>query len=111
MKFTTFILVTYFSFLTVQPVVQQIYSLLIHQTVNCQQDCCAKKNPENSNQNPKNCCHKEICNPVCPCCLVCTLYPTFEIKRFFVQVKCISALHSNFISGFLSDCFHPPKIV
>ncbi len=111
MKITTIILAFYFCFLTVQPVMRQIYSAITHHTEICEQDCCAKKHTESSKQEKNNCCHNGVCNPICPCCFFFISYSAFELKRFSIQFKLIPITYNKLVSGFLFDCFHPPEIV
>ncbi len=112
MKSKIFILAIYIGFLTVQPVVEQIYFTLTHHSETCGQSCCAKKHTDNSKQEPGNCCHNGACNFICTCCfLYSPPQPPCEFKRVFVQIKLLSLKDSKIVLGFLSDCFHPPEIV
>ena len=114
MRIISFILVTYISLLTVQPVGAQIYSSLFHKSEKvCTHECCKKKSGSPSKKEKGNCCDKGVCNPfgMCNCCFVFnsdTSSITFKVP--FIKNKISSSSENNPVSSFISDCFHPPEI-
>ena len=111
MKFSAFILATYISLLTVQPVITVIASALNMQTEECCGDeCCNHEQQDKPGKQDQT----GTCNPfqACAYCFGCYISePIFQV----VAIQQIEFLHpsikDNFTSGFSSDCFHPPEIV
>ncbi len=113
MKLTALMLATYISLLTIQPVAEQLYSSLTNHKEVCTMACCKHKQAMNNKQFPNNCCNKGICNPfgMCNCCFVYNQKETTIAYNNFIQTnKLIAAAENNFVSSFMSDCFHPPEI-
>jgi hypothetical protein len=120
MKLTAFILATYISFLTVQPLTKVIYSALTQQTEECCGDnCCENEQADNKqksdtdNQDPNNCCPNGICNPFeqCACCFSVTVeQPTYHYLATIIINKYILPTAESTTSNYIADCFHPPEI-
>ena len=113
MKLTAFILATYISLLTVQPVAELIYSSLTNHKETCEMACCKHKQANNTKQDANNCCDKGVCNPfgMCNCCFVYNqTQTTIEYNNFAQTNKLNTTVENNFVSSFMSDCFHPPEI-
>ena len=113
MKFIAFILATYISLLTVQPVAEQVYASLGNKRQACTMACCKHKETKKTKKECNNCCDKGVCNPfgMYNCCFVYNPTQTMmSYAKFTEKNKFIPATENNFVSSFLSDCFHPPEI-
>jgi hypothetical protein len=113
MKVTTFILATYISLLTVQPVEELIYALLTNYMETSNMTCCENKQLNNTKQDPNSCCGNGVCNPfgMCSCCFFYKHTQTTIQYYNLTQInKLNTAVEKNLVSSFISDCFHPPEI-
>ncbi|HXD92590.1 MAG TPA: hypothetical protein VNX01_05215 [Bacteroidia bacterium] len=109
MKSVIYILLFVFSLLTIQPAVAEV--MRATQTTNgvCKMKCC--KNEKQDKEN--NCCSGKMCVPcsACLCCFTTTVEKSSIIfSRHSEGNDLMIAQNLNFLSGFLSQCFHPPKI-
>lgn len=112
MKHLAFILATYISLLTFQPVITKMVVVLNQCTEHCGTNCCDKaKNEENT---PKNNCDQNNCNP-CQACGNCGYYyyseSSFEMTKNLVTESINPMVNEKAHSDFCSDCFHPPETV
>jgi hypothetical protein len=110
MKSTIYILLFVFGLLTVQPAVAEI--MRVRQTTmgSCKMKCCKKEKQEKEN----NCCSGKMCMPcsACLCCFTTTVEKSsFVFPRHAERTDLIVTKNLNFLSGFISQCFHPPEIV
>ena len=113
MKIIAFILATYISLLTVQPVAEQIYASFTHKEKVCTMACCKNKHARDNKEDANNCCNKGVCNPfgMCNCCFIYNQpQTTIAFNNVALSNKLVPSTENNFISTFLSDCFHPPEI-
>jgi|GEM_PF-2195951 hypothetical protein len=109
MKSIIYILLFVFGLLTVQPAVAEV--IRVTQTTNgvCKMKCC--KDEKGAKEN--NCCSGKMCMPctVCLCCFTTTVEKSsFIFPRHSEGNDLMIAQNSDFLSGFISQCFHPPKI-
>src|SRR5689334_22959567 len=112
MKFFAALLSFYVLLLTLQPVLAAID---FRHKKECCSDCskhdCEKQSPKKQQQNNST---ESMCNPF-QSCAICGGYIIAERQVNFVAVHeagtFTPAIHEAFISGFISDCFHPPKNV
>jgi hypothetical protein len=112
MKLMASILLFYFSFLAVQPVLP-----LIKQTSateeKCTMSCCHKEKKNSKKQVPAgNCCNRDMCNPFAQysCCLGFLIEDKHTAPAITASKNSeIVSLSNILIPNFCADCWHPPE--
>jgi hypothetical protein len=117
MKFITAILVTYISLLTVSPALCGLASMLKQVDLCCAADNekkCSKEPSDNKEQSDQS----DSKTPCIPCCSVqnCLCYfvgvPQYDLAVQLITVaQKIRVKNENVFSNYLSNCWHPPKLV
>jgi hypothetical protein len=114
MKLTTFIVLMYVALLTVKPVAEQFTVSLTHSTEMAKMNCCKTKSKDDTKHPSKNCCDKEGCTAIGASCHCCLFFIQPQTSTAFTNPtpknERIVSVSSNFISSYISDCFHPPQI-
>ena len=112
MKFLAVILSFYILLLTMQPTLAAInFSCKKECSSSCSAQNCDKQAPEEQQENNTT---GMMCNPFQSCVLCCCcIVAERQIDMVALQPARIvtAAVPEGFISGFISDCFHPPKNV
>ncbi len=113
MRFIAFILIAYISLLTVSPMVCETYTIVKQTDLCCNSDNveqCSKNKSDNKQSGSNTTCT--------PCCSIQNCHCNFvEVPyfNFLVQVSTISkktpTKNDKVLSNYLSDCWHPPKVV
>jgi len=114
MKLTASILLFWFGLLTVQPAVAEVCQAMQSQEQCCKKDCCEEKESKPCKEADKDCCAGSLCTPcsICSCCFTATVEKeTFSFTRNSERTSLNVIQNLNFLSGFTSQCFHPPEIV
>jgi hypothetical protein len=112
MKLMASVLLFYFSFLSVQPVLA-LMKPASSQAEQCTMSCCHKEKKSSKKQLPAgNCCNKDMCNPFAQysCCLGFLI----EDKHYAPVVTAstnseIVSANNILIPNFCADCWHPPE--
>ena len=112
MKFIAFIIATYISLLTAQPVLSALASMSNNEMVECcSKNPCDNEQPQKKNNKSEQ--HKQ-CNPFQVCSLCCGyLVSEFTIETIlFNELKLKQTKYiENKNSDFLSSYFQPPEII
>ena len=109
MKLIIYILLFCFGLLTIQPAVAEIVRVTQTEKGSCKMRCCK----DDKGQKENNCCSGKMCAPcsVCLCCLTTTVEKSSIVfSRHSENNDLAINQNQNFLSGFISQCFHPPKI-
>lgn len=112
MKLIAFIIATYISLLTVQPVLSVLTALTNNEMIECcGKNICDKEEPQKKNNKSEQ---QKQCNPFQACSLCCGyLVSEFTIENIifkelkFKQTKYIENKNSDFFSSH----FQPPEII
>jgi len=110
MKLMASILLFYFSFLAVQPVLPLIKQAAAKED-KCTMSCCHKEKKK-SNKPVGNCCNKDMCNPFAQysCCLGFLIEGKHASPVTTATENTSLVLNENLlIPNFCADCWHPPE--
>ena len=109
MKLLSIILNIHILFLTIVPTMSMVHTSVKKE--HCKMSCCS------GNQKPvqknKDCCNNNACNPfmVCCNCFALTTQSQNIPVHFIYSNQKYNTTSEISISGFLTDTWHPPKIV
>lgn len=113
MKLLSTILLTYILLLTAIP---SVVSAKIGNAEHCKKSCCHSGKKQNGNKpasdHNKGCCNNGICNPFMSCCKCDALVSKLQISPSLSYItRKFGLLAETPNSVFLSDIWHPPKVV
>jgi hypothetical protein len=112
MKLTASILLFYFSFLALQPVLPLIKQASA-QDEQCTMYCCHKEKKNSKKQIPAgNCCNKDMCNPFAQysCCIGFVTEGKHNSPLTAATENINRVINDNLlIPDFCADCWHPPE--
>ena len=114
MRLATFLLASYITFLTVQPMVSPAYACSTKKIERKIHTCCEKKESKQSqkeNSRENQC--PGVCNPFGQgtCCLGAAPSCTYHFNTEIALSDFDSFTSANFLSNYVADCFHPPEVV
>lgn len=112
MKLITFIIATYISLLTIQPVLSALTSMSNNEMIECcSKNICDNTQPQEKNNKSEQ---QKQCNPFQSCSLCCGyIVSEFTIENIIfkeLEFKQINYIE-NKDSDFLSSYFQPPEII
>lgn len=118
MKFLSAILVTLILFLTVQPVLTNSNFTETNKKQVVDKCCSDKQNTskhKNQQESNNNCCNKGHCDNPFLSCANCYFIngdnSNFLIAQVFDQNKKFRLTNDKALSSYISDFWHPPKII
>ena len=113
MKLLSLIFSIHVLFLTVAPSLPVVFRST--EKVSCKSSCCSKqkkKQKQDQSEQNKGCSNNGICNPFMSCCNCHTLISKLHFVPSLIYTDQIfEEITENPNSDFLSDAWHPPKIV
>ena len=115
MKITAFILAIFISFLAVKPGVDMVCSILTGGEINYCYTTCTSDSDTTKNQKQDNDCSSKTCNPfqVCnSCALLVNKVASIDILfKPNLPLKSRFSNQSAHTYQYISDFWHPPKVV
>ncbi len=111
MRVFSTIFITYILLLIAAPSLFLLASSV--KTMHCERSCCGSKDQPNSPVSKKsNECAGGFCNPFMNCSNCYALISGLHVSAFFTYAdQKFNALTENLNSAFLSDAWHPPKLI
>ena len=114
MKIITSILCMYFGLLMAQPFVNMELGVPNKPNSCHPGKCCKEMEHKGSGKQQSNTCNRDFCNPFVPCGIsIVYRLPVHDFADRIIDApkKLKPATNENIISNYLSDCWHPPKLL